>query len=255
MESATPVGGQKRGFVYRWLKGRRHRLNAWGAKYSRIPDDPVLDPAQFDWAAEIAEHWEDIREEALAVYRNLETIPPLRRISPDHRRIATDDAWRSFFLIGYGNKVPENIARAPRTYALIQRIPQLNSAFFSILAPGAHIVRHRGVTKGFFTAHLGLVVPDKWQHCTIEVDGQDLHWREGEWTVFDDTCEHEVWNRTDQPRIVLLCQVGRPLRWPASWVAKAFMLYIKHSPFVREAKKELRSWDDAFRQAEDNERV
>lgn len=256
MESATPAtGAQKRSFVYRWLKARRHALNAWGAKYSKIPNDAVLDPAMFDWTGQIAAHWTEIRDEALAIYNNLEAIPPLRRISPDHRRIAQDDAWRSFFLIGYGHEVPANIARAPRTHALVKQIPGLNSAFFSILAPGAQIVRHRGVTKGFFTAHLGLVVPDDWQACTIEVDGHDLHWRPGEWTVFDDTCEHEVWNNTDQPRIVLLCQVGRPLRWPANWVARLFMFYIKHSPFVREAKKELKSWDDAFRDAEDNELV
>ena len=256
MKSATPAtAGQKRPLIYRWLKARRHALNAWGAKYSKIPDEPVLDPAQFDWANEIAEHWTDIRDEALVIYRDLEAVPPLRRISPDHRRIATDDSWRSFFLLGYGHEAPANIARVPRTFELVKRIPKLNSAFFSILAPGARIVRHRGVTKGFFTAHLGLVVPDDGDNCTIQVDGHDLHWQAGQWTMFDDTCEHEVWNNTDQPRIVLLCQVGRPLRWPASWVAGAFMFYIKHSPFVREARKELRSWDEAFRLAEDNERV
>ncbi|WAT18393.1 aspartyl/asparaginyl beta-hydroxylase domain-containing protein [Aurantiacibacter sp. MUD11] len=250
MESLENASDGKRSFLYRWLKQRRHALNAWGAKYSKIPDEPVLDPALFDWTAEIAAHWTDIRDEALAIYRQVDAIPPLRRISPDHRRIAQDDSWRSFFLIGYGNEVPENIARAPRTFALANRIPQLNSAFFSILAPGAHIVRHRGVSKSFFTAHLGLSVPDKWQDCTIQVEDQDLHWRDGEWTIFDDTCEHEVWNRTDQPRIILLCQVGRPLRWPASWVARAFMAYIKHSPFVTEAKRELAVWDDAYRKAE-----
>ena len=244
-------GQQQRSFLYRWLKARRHALNAWGASYSRIPDDPVLDPAVFPWTGEIARHWTTIRDEALAIYRHADAIPPLRRISPDHRRIATDDAWRSFFLIGYGNEVPGNIKRAPRTYELVRRIPQLNSAFFSILAPGAHIPRHRGVTKGIVTAHLGLSVPSDWQGCTIEVDGQEVHWRDGEWTVFDDTCFHEVWNRTNQPRIVLLCQVERLLRWPASWLAKFGLAYIRRSPFVREAREELARWEATYREFED----
>ena len=244
-----PTTGQQRPWLYRWLKKRRHALNAWGARYSLIPDDPVLDPALFDWTASVAANWTAIRDEALMIYRQVDAIPPLRRISPDHRRIATDDSWRSFFLRGYGNDVAENIARASCTWQAVKDIPQLNSAFFSILAPGAHIVRHRGVSKSFFTAHLGLVVPDRWQACRMQVADQTVHWREGEWTVFDDTCEHEVWNDTDQPRIVLLCQVGRPLRWPASWAAWLFMAYIRRSPFVSEARRELRGWDAEYRRS------
>jgi beta-hydroxylase len=240
----------KRGFVYRQLKKYRFKINDMGARYSLIPNDPVLDADQFAWTSRLAEHWRAIRDEALAVYAHRDAIPPLRRISPDHRRIAGDDRWRSFFLIGYGNEVPQNIARAPRTAQLVRQIPRLNSAFFSILAPGAHIVRHRGVSKSFFTAHLGLSVPSDASACRMQVEDQTVHWANGEWTLFDDTYEHEVWNDSDEPRIILLCQVGRPLRAPGSWMAAAFDWYIKRSPFVAEAKRELRQWEDAMQQAE-----
>ncbi|WP_271077813.1 aspartyl/asparaginyl beta-hydroxylase domain-containing protein [Aurantiacibacter sp. MUD61] len=239
-----------RPLVYQWLKKYRFKLNDFAAKFSLIPNDPVLNAEQFDWTREVAEHWEDIRDEALRIYEHRDAVPPLRRISPDHRRIATDDAWRSFFLIGYGHEVPENMARAPRTTQLVRRIPKLNSAFFSILAPGAHIVRHHGVSKSFFTAHLGLIVPQDRANCVMQVDRENVHWREGEWTIFDDTYEHEVWNRTDEPRIILLCQVGRPLRAPGSWLAKAFEWYIRRSPFVSDAKKELGHWENALRDSE-----
>lgn len=250
--SAMPSGNAlpNRPLLYRWLKRHRFKLNALAARYSRIPNDPVLDPGQFEWADAIAAHWQVIRDEALAIYQHREAIPPLRRISADHRRIATDDAWRSFFLIGYGHEVPENIARAPQTAALVRQIPQLNSAFFSILAPGAHIVRHRGVSKSFFTAHLGLVVPTDREGCKMQVDERFVHWRNGEWTVFDDTYEHEIWNRTGEPRIILLCQVGRPLRAPGNWLARGFEWYLKRSPFVTEAKRELSQWEEAYKRAE-----
>ncbi|WP_340587675.1 aspartyl/asparaginyl beta-hydroxylase domain-containing protein [Erythrobacter alti] len=236
--------------LYRCLKKHRFKLNAFGARFSLIPNDPVLDAAQFGWTAPIAEKWGEIRDEAKAIYAHAEAIPPLRRISPDHRRIATDDGWRSFFLIGYGNEVPDNVARAPRTMELVQRIPQLNSAFFSILAPGAHIARHRGVSKSFFTAHLGLCVPSDHENCRMEVDANTLHWRAGEWTVFDDTYEHEVWNNTAEARIILLCQVGRPLRAPGSWMARFFDWYMRRSPFVTDAKHELDDWEQLYREAE-----
>lgn len=239
-----------RSALFHFLRRRRHGINRAIARSSRISNDPVLDTALCAWMPEIARHAGEIRAEALAIYRNIDAIPPLRDISADHRGIIEDDSWRSFFLIGYGHRVEENIARAPRTAELVSRIPGLNSAFFSILAPGAHISRHRGVTKAFLTAHLGVVVPQDWQACTMQVEDQDLHWREGEWLAFDDTYEHEVWNETDQPRIVLLCQFARPLRFPGSLLAWALMRYVRSSPFVQEAKDNLVDWETAFARAE-----
>lgn len=250
-DPSSPEGS--RSALFRFLKKRRHAINRTIARSSRISNAPVLDPAQFGWMDRIAGQWDVIQREARAIYGHIDAIPPLREISPDHRGIIEDDSWRSFFLIGYGVEVPENMARAPRTAELVAVIPGLNSAFFSILAPGAHISRHTGVTKAFLTAHLGVVVPEKWRDCKMQVDDQDLNWREGEWVVFDDTYEHEVWNDTDQPRIVLLCQFARPLKFPGSALAWAMLRYVRASPFVREAKDNLVDWETAFARAESGE--
>lgn len=235
---------------YRFLKRQRHRVNDRIARSSLISNEPVLDPAEFPWAQPVSAHWEAVRDEALAIYRYNEAIPPLREISPDHQGIVEDNRWRSFFLIGYGNRHEENIARAPRTTALVEQIPGLNSAFFSILAPGSVITPHRGVTKAIVTAHLGLVVPDKADDCWMRVDDRRLTWREGEWTMFDDTYEHEVKNETDQTRIVLLCQVERPLSAPGAWLAAGLLAYVRRSHFVREAKENLADWETAYARAE-----
>lgn len=238
---------------YRFFKRQRHRVNDWIAKSSEISNEPVLPPDTFDWTGEIAAHWQDIRDEALAVYRHKDAIPPLREISPDHRGIVKDNTWRSFFLIGYGLRQEENIARAPRTSEIVSCIPGLNSAFFSILAPGTEITPHRGVTKAFITAHLGLVVPPQREKCWMRVDDERVGWREGEWTVFDDTYEHEVKNETDETRIILLCQVERPLGQPGRFLADALMAYVRRSHFVREAKDNLADWETAFAKAERGE--
>ncbi|BDI61099.1 aspartyl/asparaginyl beta-hydroxylase domain-containing protein [Qipengyuania nanhaisediminis] len=238
---------------YRFLKKQRHRANAIIARSSRIANDPVLDPAQFPWTDMLQRHWKEIRAEALAIYAHRAAIPPLREISPDHRRIVRDNSWRSFFLIGYGHRQEENIARAPRTAELVSQVPGLNSAFFSILAPGSHIVPHRGVTKAFFTAHLGLVVPAQPDRLWMRVGDERVHWEEGHWTIFDDTYEHEVRNDTEETRIILLCQVKRPLCAPGSWIAAALMRYVECSPFVREAKDNLAGWETAYAKAERGE--
>jgi len=238
---------------YRFFKKQRHTVNKIIAKSSRMSNDPVIDPSSFDWTAKLAQHWPEIRDEALAIYRHRDAIPPLREISPDHRRLVRNDTWRSFFLIGYGHRQEENIARAPRTAELVSQIPGLNSAFFSILAPGSVIVPHRGVTKAFITAHLGLVVPNERERCWLRVDQERLSWREGRWTMFDDTYEHEVKNETDETRIVLLCQVERPLALPGKWLASGLMTYVKRSHFVQDAKNNLADWEVAYAKAESGE--
>ncbi len=235
---------------YRFFKRQRHRVNDAIAKSSKISNDPVLDPTQFEWSQKVAEHWKTIRDEALEVCRHKDAIPPLREVSPDHRRIMKNDTWRSFFLIGYGNRIEENIARAPRTTELVAQIPGLNSAFFSILAPGSLITPHRGVTKAFITAHLGLVIPAQREECWMRIDDQRVLWENGKWLTFDDTYEHEVRNESDETRIVLLCQIKRPLGQPGRFLADALMGYVRRSQFVQEAKDNLSDWEAAFAKAE-----
>ncbi|MEL6239299.1 MAG: aspartyl/asparaginyl beta-hydroxylase domain-containing protein [Pseudomonadota bacterium] len=235
---------------YRFLKKQRHTVNDWIARSSKISNAPLLDPEEFHWTRELQARWRDVRAEALAVYQHREAIPPLREISPDHRKLVDDNTWRSFFLIGYGHRVEENIARAPVTADLVSRIPGLNSAFFSILDPGTVIVPHRGVTKAFITAHLGLVVPKDRDRIWMRVDGRRTGWEEGHWTLFDDTYEHEVRNDTKETRIILLCQVERPLGAVGRFLAGALMGYVKRSHFVKDAKANLADWEEVFAKAE-----
>lgn len=180
-------------------------------------------------------------------------MPPLRDISPDHARIAGDGNWRSFFLIGYGYEVAENCARAPVTAELVHRIPDLNSAFFSILEPGATIPRHRGVTRGLVTCHLGLIIPDRAEKCVMQVEDSDLHWEPGKWLIFDDSYFHEVHNATNQRRVILLVQVKRPMRLLGRLANDLALWGIRRSPFVQDARRNLHMWEEAYRQAEQNE--
>jgi aspartate beta-hydroxylase len=56
-------------------------------------------------------------------------------------------------------------------------------------------------------SHLPLIVPED---CALVVGGEEHRWREGQVVVFDDTYEHEAWNRSDQIRIVLIADVWSP---------------------------------------------
>ncbi|WP_417609379.1 aspartyl/asparaginyl beta-hydroxylase domain-containing protein [Parasphingorhabdus sp.] len=243
----------KRPLVIRIGKRLRGSLNRLATAQSKIATGPVMSPDVFPWTARLAEQWQTIAQEAASILRHRDAVPPLKDISPDHARIAGDGNWRSFFLVGYGYEVSENCARAPQTAALVRQIPDLNSAFFSILEPGAVIPRHRGVTRGLITCHLGLLVPDQPEQCVMQVENTDLFWEAGRWLVFDDSQYHQVHNNTDQRRVILLVQVKRPMRWLGRITNDLALWAIRRSPFVQDARRNLGMWEEAYRQAEQNE--
>ena len=214
---------------------------------SLVSNEPVLDVREFAWTAVLRDNWQAIRDEAIAVALQGEASPSLATISPDHRAIAQMNMWRSFFLWGYSFPIEDNLAQCPKTADVVGQIPGLNSAFFSILAPGTHIPDHRGVTKGLITCHLGLIVP-KDGDVRMRVGDRIVRWAEGETLVFDDTYSHEVWNDTVGTRVVLLVQFERPLRQPGRWIADTFLRIVRRSAFVQEARDNIQIWNEAVKQ-------
>ena len=55
--------------------------------------------------------------------------------------------------------------------------------------------------------HLGLAVPDD---CALNVGGEARTWQPGKVLAFDDTYEHEAWNRSERARAVLLMDAWNP---------------------------------------------
>ena len=223
--------------LVRFGKRIRDPVNAWFARQSLVGDDPVLDPDRFPALAELRANWRVVAEELQPLLAEREAIPAFGEISPDHRRIADSPAWKSFFFEGYGFKVQDNRARCPQTAAMLDRIPGLVVAFFSIMEPGTHVPRHRGLTKAWVNCHLGLVVPVGPGRCAMAVAGREVSWREGEWVVFDETNQHEVWNETGEARAVLFLQMRRPMRWPGRVAARTIFEMIRRTGFVQDVKK------------------
>ncbi len=81
------------------------------------------------------------------------------------------------------------------------------TAFFSILKPRTRIPPHGGVTNARATVHLPLIVPPG---CGFRVGGETRAWVEGRAFAFDDTIEHEAWNESDEPRVILILDVWNP---------------------------------------------
>lgn len=185
-------------------------VNALVYLCSAIPSRPYLDLARFPELGPLAEHWREIREEAL----RLETAERIRAAE------GYEDAgfnsffrrgWRRFYLKWYGEPQPSAVERCPRTVALVEAIPSVRAAMFALLPPGGTLMEHRDPFAGSVRYHLGLVTPNS-DACWIEVDGERYAWRDGEAVMFDETYVHHAANEAGSARIILFCDVERPLR-------------------------------------------
>ena len=218
-------------------------------RQSLIGDTPVLDSAHFPFLQSFTGNWQAIRAEAEHILTFREAIPAFQEISPDQVRIATGKNWRTFILFGFGVKLEKNCVHAPQTTKLLEAVPDLQTAWFSILSPGYHIPAHRGVSKGIVRAHLGLIIPRNAEACHIRVGDVMKVWRPGEVFVFDDTYEHEVWNDTDEERVILLFDFDRPMRWWGRTVNRSFIGLMKFTAFYQEPKKNLKTFEDRYEAA------
>jgi len=99
---------------------------------------------------------------------------------------------------------------------------------FAMLPPGAKLGSHRDPFAGSLRYHLGLVTPNS-DKCRIFVDGVECVWRDGEDFLFDETFIHRAENNTDVNRIILFCDVERPMsnrvmtavnRWVSNHIIK-----------------------------------
>lgn len=212
-------------------------------KKSLVGDRTFFDKSQFDWVENIEANWQLIRKELDQVMLDRDKIPNFIDVSPDQTKIdAEPGKWKTFFLHGYGYQVEDNLKRCPETARLLQTIPGLTTAFFSILAPGKHIPPHRGPYAGVLRYHLGLIVPEPRDKVRIRVGDDIGYWAEGESLIFDDTYEHEVWNETDSYRAVLFVDFVRPLDSYAKRINDKVINLISRSALVQDAVKNMEKY-------------
>jgi aspartate beta-hydroxylase len=183
---------------------------------ARIDTPPVLETGTyFPGAARFISAWPEIRDEALALSGRMQSIPRFHEIMPAQADISANDGkdWRLFVLKVYGAEVDKNMAACPKLAELVSSTPDVLSASLSFLAPRKHIPRHRGPFRGVLRYQLGLSVPlDAQGRPAAVLALNDVEHRvgEGQQLLWDDTYPHEVWNNSDQMRLVLLLDVRRP---------------------------------------------
>lgn len=182
-----------------------------------LPSTPYIDRSHFPWFGILERQTATIREELLAALPRPEGSERVfANAAAEQLGLASGSgtpSWNGFYFWRHGEPRADNHARCPRTAALLETLPlvridgQAPEVMFSVLAPGTHILPHRGVTNTRVVCHLPLVVPE---NCALVVGGEKHVWQEGRAVAFDDTYEHEAWNRGASTRVVLILDVWNP---------------------------------------------
>ncbi|MER3546218.1 MAG: aspartyl beta-hydroxylase, partial [Rhodanobacteraceae bacterium] len=171
--------------------------------------------------ADLEKHTDVIREELLGVLSDNHGVEPflgtddLKLLEEQKLLRGEQDAarWDAFFFHRHGEVFEQNARRCPRTTQVLDSLPLVHirehapEVLFSLLAPGSHILPHHGVTNTRLVTHLPLIVPE---NCAIKVGGVEHVWQEGRCVTFDDTFEHEAWNRSDKLRVVMILDSWHP---------------------------------------------
>ncbi|WP_435606067.1 lipid A hydroxylase LpxO [Pseudomonas knackmussii] len=186
-------------------------LNCFMYLFSRVPNKPYLSPDDFPEMRKLTENWEVIRAEALRL-REAGSIKRSEQYNDVGFNSFFKTGWKRFYLKWYDEAHPSADEVCPQTTALLREIPSVKAAMFAELPPGSRLVRHRDPYAGSLRYHLGLVTPND-EGCFIEVDGQRYSWKDGEAVVFDETYIHYAENTTQHDRVILFCDVERPLKY------------------------------------------
>lgn len=219
------------------------RLNVSCARYG---NPCVYDNALFPWTIKLEREWRIIRRELESVLTRKEDLASFQEISADVASITRDAGWKTLLFTAYGITSRRNTALCPETWRIVQQVPGLKTAMFSIFEPGKQLPAHRGPYNGVLRLHLGLIVPEPREQAAIRIGPQIVHWQEGRVLIFDDAYEHEAWNRTGAVRVVLFVDFVKPLRFPANLLNWLLLNVAMFTPFVREGYENHRKWEQRF---------
>lgn len=156
-----------------------------------------------------------IKQEYLAVRDKLDRVPRYHDVDRMQYEISGSPSasknWRVFFLEAMGRKANRHRQQCPITASVIDQIPGVFQAFFSILEGGKSIPTHSSPYWGYLRYHLALEVPKQGPQPRMRVGNQWLTWEEGRGFLFDDSWDHELVNENPNLRSVLIVDIPRPM--------------------------------------------
>jgi len=178
--------------------------------FSALPNKPLLNPSDLAGLDTLRDNWQVIRDEALALAEQGD-IKAADSLNDAGFNSFFRSGWTRFYLKWYGDPLGSALRQCPKTVELLEQVPSVKAAMFASLPPEGVLTPHRDPFAGSLRYHLGLSTPNS-DNCYILVDGEKHSWRDGSDVLFDETFIHEAHNKTQENRIILFCDVTRPMK-------------------------------------------
>ena len=186
--------------------------------FPELPQIQFYEREMFPWMDRVEAATDSIRNELLGVLADDGAFTPYiegNKDRPQHdvHNLLNNPAWGAYYLWKNGEPVADHIARCPETMAALEDAPiphirhRSPSILFSLMKPGMHIPPHNGLVNTRLICHLPIILPDG---CEFRVGNETRKWELGKAWAFDDTINHEAWNRSDETRVILLWEIWRP---------------------------------------------
>ncbi|EKN3561411.1 TPA: lipid A hydroxylase LpxO [Yersinia enterocolitica] len=192
-------------------------INVFMYLFSRVPGTPYLKQDLFPELGVLRDNWLKIREEGKALME-VQQIKVSDKYNDAGFNSFFKTGWKRFYLKWYEDSHPSAMTLCPHTTTLLKGLPSVKAAMFAELPDGSRLPRHRDPYAGSLRYHLGLITPND-DRCFIDVDGTTYSWRDGEGVLFDETYIHYAENQSGQDRLILFCDIERPMRYRwAQWV-------------------------------------
>lgn len=186
---------------------------------SAIPPKPWYDLKELPWGEKLEAAYSDIRDEVRTALSQEDASPYIagHTLEAQHwSSLADNDDWTAVHLYSGGCPNVRQAAKFPKTLAALDGLPLCRKdgspieVFFSLLAPGGHIVPHHGTSNARLTVHLPILVPKQKGVATLNVGGIARDVEPGKLMTFDDSFQHEARNDGDSLRVNLIFEVWNP---------------------------------------------
>ncbi len=171
-------------------------------------DEPFyFDTAAFPWVRHLEANWTVFRDELQALLaRDSADLQPYANMEMTNR----PGQWKTFGMMFWMHVIAENVAKCPKSWALLKDVPNICGASFNLLEPHTTIKPHHGDTNAIVRCHMGIEVPASAPRCAFRVGTEIRSWENGRFLMFCDAHEHTAWNNTDAKRYILVVDIMRP---------------------------------------------
>lgn len=168
------------------------------------------------------------------------TGKPIDELSQAQKHLNEDKKWKAFFVFVYGEFTPEAEKYFPQTVKLVEKWKNdLTLLFFSNLEPGKHIPAHKGNNHGVIRSQLGIDIQQP-ETTGLRVEDKIVQLKNKDLFIFDDTFEHEAWNKGSAVRTVLIIDSCKKFPHFYNTINKYLLGKVKNTTYVQSTLAKLK---------------